>query len=77
MKRRLADEVAHGYPGFPYHHVTTEDLTTKQATIYLRPRECGGCFDGYLKPLPYVVPVERFHQPRTRFGALWRRRMIR
>jgi hypothetical protein len=37
MKRRKTAEIAQGYPGFPYHHTTTEDYTMAGERFVLRP----------------------------------------
>lgn len=74
---RRTEEIKHGHPGFPYHHVTTEDLTAKYGVVKLRRLPCGGCYEGTIKIPSDQIPIRHLNQPRTRLGAWFRRRFNR
>lgn len=72
-KRLRSAEVANGYPGFPYHHATTEDLSQRLDRFVVR-RITG--HPGQWQVTHYVngaVPVATFNKrPRTWMGRLWK-----
>lgn len=60
MKRRKSAEIAQGYPGFPYHHTTTEDYTMVGHRFVLRPiKELPGQYvvHMYVCDVPKVVRI--------------------
>lgn len=72
FKRLRSAEVANGYPGFPYHQATTEDLTVRLERFVVRPipGHPGHWQVHYYKS--NAVPVARINRkPRTWLGRLW------
>lgn len=73
-KRLRSAEVANGYPGFPYHHATTEDLSQRLDRFVLRRvPELPGVQYQVIWYRSATIPAATFNKrPRTWMGRLWK-----